>query len=84
MQTVPWWLVVLLDRITQTALKQKLPVSDDEINHHRSVRSLEANIFAPGRGGDFIVSRTSDQKQKKKHCNLRTGSTENFSRTTLT
>ena len=31
MQPVPWWLVVLLDRITRPALKQKLLVSDDEI-----------------------------------------------------
>ena len=77
MQPVPWWLVVLFERITQPALKQKLPVGDDEIN-------LVAKFFAPGRGGDFIVSCTSGQKTKQKHCNLRTASTENFSRTTLT
>ena len=65
MQPVPWWLVVLLDRITQPALKRKLSVSDDEINHHRSLRSLVAKFFAPGRGGDFIVSCTSGQKQNK-------------------
>ena len=65
MQPVPWWLVVLLDRITQPALKQKLPVSDDEINHHRSLRSHVANFLAPGRGGDFYVRCTSGQKQNK-------------------
>ena len=82
MQPVPWWLVLLLSRITQPALKQKLPVSDDEINHHRALRSHVAKCFAAVRGGDFFVSCTSGQKQKR--CNLRTGSTENFSRTTLT
>ena len=65
MQPVPWWLYVLLDRITRPALKQKLPLSDDEINHHRSLRSHVAKCFAPGRGGDFFVSCTSGQKQNK-------------------
>ena len=65
MQPVPWWLVVLLDRITQPALKQKLPVSDDEINHHRSLRSHVAKFFAPGGDGDFFVGSTSGQKQNK-------------------
>ena len=80
MQPVPWWLVVLLDRIAQPALKQKLPLSDDEINHHRSFRSHVAKCFAPGRGGEFFVSCTSGQNK----CSLRNGSTDNFSKTTLT
>ena len=54
MQSVPWWLVVLLDRIIQPALKQKLSVSDAEINHHRSLRSHLAKFFGPGRGWDFL------------------------------
>ena len=57
MQSVPWWLVKLLDRITQPALKQKFLVSDDEIYHHRSLHSHiihMAKLFAPGRVGDFL------------------------------
>ena len=77
MQPVPWWLDVLLDRITRPALKHKLPVSDDEINHHRSLRSYVAKRFAPGRGGDFFCELYVRLKTKQKPCNLRTGSTEN-------
>ena len=69
MQPVPCRLVVLLDRITRPALKQKLPVSDDEINHHhRSLRSHVAKCFAPGRGGDFFfVSCTSGKTKQNKN-----------------
>ena len=66
MQPVPWWLVVLLDRITRPALKQKLPVSDDEINHHRSLHSHVAKCFAPGRGGDFLLEAVCPAKNKTK------------------
>ena len=30
MQPTPWWFVVLLDRITQPSLKQKLPINENE------------------------------------------------------
>ena len=30
MQPIPWWFVVLLDRITQPSWKQKLPVNENE------------------------------------------------------
>ena len=45
MQNIPCWFAVLLDRITQPALKQKLPVRRQRISRHlRSLRVSNLHI----------------------------------------
>ena len=60
MTNIPCWFVLLLNRITEPALKQKLPVRDYEHKHAICDRSVSligiavAKFFAVGKVGIYV------------------------------